>query len=202
MKRGVLTWLGLALALGASIGYPAEDKQAQRLAVQVCATCHGPNGDSISPAFPRLAGQQAAYIQAQLTAFHDRARGDPAAMAYMWGMASQLEEQTIKALAAYYAAQRPVHGTPGDKALMARGKAIYDEGLPNEGVPACVACHGPGAEGKDNIPRLAGQHPAYLLKQLAYFQSLLRANAPIMHAVTDKMTFDQMEAVSAYAASK
>lgn len=202
MKRGFLTGLGLALALGVSYAYPAEDQQIQRMATQVCATCHGPNGDSISPAFPRLAGQQAPYIEAQLTGFRDRTRADPGAMAYMWGMASQLDDKTIKGLAAYYAAQRPVHGAPGAKALMAQGKAIYEQGLPDAGVPACTACHGAAAEGKENVPRLAGQHPAYLVKQLAYFQSLLRGNAPIMHAVTDKMTFDQMEAVVAYASSK
>ena len=202
MKRGFLTGLGLALALGVSYGYPAEDQKIQRMATQVCATCHGPNGDSISPAFPRLAGQQAPYIEAQLTGFRDRTRADPGAMAYMWGMASQLDDQTIKGLAAYYAAQRPVHGAPGAKALMAQGKAIYEQGLPDAGVPACTACHGAAAEVKENVPRLAGQHPAYLVKQLAYFQSLLRGNAPIMHAVTDKMTFDQMEAVVAYASSK
>jgi len=202
MRHRIGIGLPLALALGAPIAYPAEDQQIQRLATQTCATCHGRNGDSISPAFPRLAGQQAQYIEAQLVGFRDRSRGDPAAMAYMWGMASQLDDRTIKGLAAYYAAQRPVHGTPGDKALMARGKAIYEQGLPDAGVPACAACHGAAAEGKENIPRLAGQHPAYLVKQLAYFQSMLRGNAPIMHAVTDKMTFEQMEAVGTYAASQ
>ena len=123
-------------------------------------------------------------------------------MAYMWGMASQLDEQTIKQLAAYYAAQSPAPGVPGDQATLAKGQAIYEQGLTKEGVPACMSCHGANAEGKDNIPRLGGQYPAYLVKQLAYFKSELRANAPVMHAVTYNMNFDQMQAVAAYAASK
>ena len=70
-------------------------------------------------------------------------------------------------------------------------------------VLACGSCHGPAAEGKDAIPRLAGQHAPYLVKQLVYFKSLLRANAPIMHAaVGENMTLRQMEAVAAYVASK
>jgi len=202
MNLSVSGMLGLGLALGMSFGYCADDQEIKRLATQVCATCHGPRGDSTSPAFPRLAGQQPAYIEAQLVGFHDRTRGDPGAQAYMWGMASQLGNQDIKQLATYYAAQRPVHGTPGDKTSMANGKVIYEQGLPDAGVPACVSCHGAGAEGKEVIPRLAGQHPAYLIKQLAYFKSLQRGNAPVMHAVTDKMTFEQMEAVAVYAASK
>ena len=117
-------------------------------------------------------------------------------------MALQLDDQDIKQLAAYYAAQRPVRGAPGDKTSMAQGKAIYEQGLQDAEVPACVSCHGAGAEGKEAIPRLAGQHPAYLITQLAYFKSLVRGNAPLMHAVTDKMTFEQMEAVAVYAASK
>jgi len=202
MNLEVLGAFSLMLSLAVSVAYAAEDQEIKRYTSQVCAACHGVRGNSTSPAFPRLAGQQAAYIEAQLTGFHDRTRGDPAAQAYMWGMASQLDARDIKQLAAYYAAQQPAPGTPGDKALMAQGKTIYEQGMANAGIPACTACHGAGAEGKEAVPRLAGQHPAYLVKQLAYFKAQLRANAPVMHAVTDKMTFEQMEAVATYAASK
>src|SRR5215471_15290568 len=128
MNLGVSGTLLLWLTLIVSVGFAAEDQEIKRLTARVCATCHGPRGNSTSPAFPRLAGQQAAYLEAQLTGFHDRTRGDPAAQAYMWGMASQLDAQDIKQLAAYYAAQRPVPGTAGDKTLLAQGKAIYEEG--------------------------------------------------------------------------
>jgi len=202
MKVGVSRGLGLVLVLGVSFGCSTQGPQPPQLATQVCANCHGPHGDSISPAFPRLAGQQAAYIEAQLTAFRDHSRGDPSAIAYMWGMASQLNDQTIKQLASYYAAQSPVPGVPGDQTLMAKGKAIYEQGLPDAGVPACISCHGADAAGKDNIPRLGGQYQPYLVKQLAYFKSEQRANAPVMHAVTYKMDLEQMEAVTVYASSR
>jgi cytochrome c553 len=200
MKLGLSA--GLALVLGVSFGCSTQGQQPPQLATQACANCHGPNGDGISPAFPRLAGQQAAYIEAQLAAFRDHSRGDPSAMAYMWGMASQLDGQSVTQLAAYYGSQRPVPGAPGDQAAMAKGKVIYEQGLSDEGVPPCITCHGANAEGKDNIPRLGGQYQAYLVKQLAYFKSQLRGNAPVMHAVTYQMTFEQMEAATVYAASR
>jgi len=79
----------------------AQENDARRLATEVCGSCHGPRGESISPAFPRLAGQQAQYLEEQLKAFRDRTRADPMAQAYMWGMSSQLDDRTISALAAY-----------------------------------------------------------------------------------------------------
>ena len=182
--------------------FAAEDPEIARLATQVCASCHGPHGDSISAAFPRLSGQNAAYIEGQLKAFKDHTRGDPYAQAYMWGMASQLDEDTMKRLAAHYAAEKTKSGRPGDAARMALGKRIYESGLPDAGVPPCISCHGDNAQGKETIPRLAGQHPEYLVKQLAAFKSLQRGNAPVMHVVTDKMTLDQMRAAAEYAASK
>ncbi|HTS54906.1 MAG TPA: c-type cytochrome [Burkholderiales bacterium] len=202
MKVGVCGGLGLTLVLGVASGCSTQGPQPPQLATQVCTNCHGPRGDGLSPAFPRLAGQQPAYLEAQLIAFRDHSRGDPTAIAYMWGMTSQLDNPTIRQLASYYAAQSPVPGVPGDQTLMAKGKAIYEQGLTDEGVPACTSCHGADAEGKDNIPRLGGQYQPYLVKQLAYFKSELRGNAPVMHAVTYKMSVEQMEAVTVYAASR
>jgi cbb3-type cytochrome c oxidase subunit III len=200
MRMGV--WGGLGLILSGCFGCSTQGQQVPQLATQVCSNCHGSRGDGVSPGFPRLAGQQPAYLEAQLIAFRDHSRGDPSAMAYMWGMASQLNDQGIKQLASYYAAQSPVPGVPGDQTLMAKGKAIYEQGLPDAGVPACISCHGADAAGKDNIPRLGGQYQGYLVKQLAYFKSEQRGNAPVMHAVTYKMSLEQMEAVTVYAASK
>lgn len=195
----------LALALLA-IALPtrAQQPDARKLATEACASCHGPRGESISPAFPRLAGQQAAYVEGQLKAFRDRTRADPMAQAYMWGMASQLDDATIKGLAAYYAAQKPVRSKSADAGLVQQGKATYEAGLPGANVQACVACHGRGAEGAGTFPRLAGQHAEYLVKQLVLFKSELRADssAAIMHGVSAGMSFEQMEAVSAYLASR
>jgi cytochrome c553 len=203
MKRQFLHLLLATASLLVSVSaFSAEDTEIARLATQVCANCHGPHGDSVSSAFPRLAGQQAAYIEAQLKTFKDHSRGDPYAQAYMWGMASQLDEDTMKRLAVYYAAERPNPGRSGDAARMAKGKNIYESGLPEADVPACALCHGEKAQGKDTIPRLGGQHPEYLVKQLAAFKSMQRANNPVMHIVTNKMSLEQMQAVAEFAASK
>jgi len=202
MRWHPLYGVALLLPLSASVGRAAEGPEVKRLATQTCAACHGPHGISTSPAFPHLGGQQSVYIEAQLKGFKDHSRGDPGAQAYMWGMSSQLDDETIKGLAAYYASQSPPRGAAGDNALIAKGKALYESGLPDDGVPACVACHGVNAEGKEGVPRLAGQHAPYLVKQLAYFKSLQRGNAPVMHAIGDKLSFEQMQAVAAFAASK
>ena len=203
MKRHFLELLLTTASLLISVSaFSGEDVEIARLATRVCANCHGPHGDSISSAFPRLAGQQAAYTETQLKAFKDHSRGDPYAQAYMWGMAAQLDEDTMKRLAAYYAAERPNPGRTGDAARMAKGKNIFKNGLPEASILACASCHGENAQGKDAIPRLAGQHPEYLVKQLAAFKSMQRANNPVMHAMTDKMSLEQMQAVAEYAASR
>lgn len=191
-----------ALLLGGAPAAGAADAEITRMAAQICASCHGPRGDSISPAFPRLAGQNAPYIEAQLKAFKDQTRGDPYAQAYMWGMVAQLDEDTMRRLAEYYAAQKPHQGQRGEPAAMAEGRRIFDSGLADAGIAPCASCHGENAQGKDAIPRLAGQHPEYLVKQLAAFKSLQRANAPVMHVMTQNMTLSQMQAVAQYAASR
>src|SRR5450631_3602339 len=90
---------------------PTEAERASlKATIQTCATCHGVNGRSVSPTFPNLAAQQAPYIEQQLKAFKDQSRADPDAQAYMWGMASQLSDATIIALAAYFAAEPAVTG--------------------------------------------------------------------------------------------
>jgi len=182
----------------------AQDADATKLATQVCASCHGPRGESISPGFPKIAGQRAEYLETQLKAFRSRTRGDPMAQAYMWGMTSQLSDDTISKLAVYYSGQKPPRGKPGDARLVKEGKALYEKGVPPASVQACITCHGPGAEGNGIFPRLAGQHAEYLVKQLVQFKSALRegGNAPIMHGVTTGLSFDQMQAVAAYLASK
>lgn len=182
----------------------AQESDARKLATEVCASCHGPRGESISPAFPRLAAQQAGYLEGQLKAFRDRTRADPMAQAYMWGMTAQLGDATIKNLAAYYSVQKPVAGKVTDAKLVQQGQAIYQGGIPSANVQACVTCHGKNAEGNATFPRLAGQHAEYLLKQLVLFKSSLRegGNAPIMHLISRGVSFEQMEAVSAYLASR
>ena len=196
----------ISLLIGGVVVHPvhAQSVDAKQLAAEVCASCHGPSGRSTSAAFPRLAGQTKEYLEAQLKAFRDRSRADPMAQAFMWGMASQLSDDAITQLAAFYAAQKPAPGRPGDARLVAQGQAIFEQGIPAKQVVACATCHQKDARGNAVIPMLAGQHADYLIKQLAMFKSELRADAsaPIMHGVSSNMTFDQMQAVAAYLASR
>lgn len=193
----------LALSCVASSAM-AQQSEARKLAAQVCASCHGPRGESISSAFPRLAGQQAQYLEEQLKAFRDRTRADPMAQAYMWGMTSQIDDGTIKQLAAYYSAQKPVRGSTSGAQAVQQGRAIYEKGIASTKVQACAGCHGENGEGNAAFPRLAGQHAEYLVKQLVLFKSELRAesSAAPMHSISVGMSFEQMEAVSAYLMSR
>ena len=99
--------------------------------LHVCESCHGPGGRSISPTFPRLAGQQKDYIVAQLQAFRDKTRADPHAQTYMWGMAARLSDPTIDAIAAYYASQTPVAGEPSASPETAASKRIFTPETPS-----------------------------------------------------------------------
>jgi len=175
----------------------ADKLHAQKVAVTVCGTCHGPSGNSTQPKFPRLAGQNANYLATQLKAFRSQVRGDPDAIGYMWGMAAELDDDTIAALAAYYAAQKPEVNRGGDAAASARGREIFEQGISAEGVPACSSCHGKDAHGTQDFPRLAGQHAQYVLKQLASFQSNMRKVA-VMHGVAQNLRLPEMESVAAF----
>jgi cytochrome c553 len=172
-------------------------KAAVHTTIQTCGTCHGVDGRSVSPTFPNLAAQTAPYIELQLHAFKDQSRADPDAQAYMWGMASQLSDATISALAAYFAAQPAAAGRPGNPALLSLGKHLFEEGVPAQQIPPCASCHGANAQGMATFPRLAGQHAPYLLRQLLVIQSVLRT-APVMHGVVKNLTKDQMQALVAY----
>jgi cytochrome c553 len=182
----------------------AQNADAAKVAAQVCASCHGQGGESISPAFPKIGGQSTEYLETQLKAFRDRTRADPMAQAYMWGMTSQLGDGMIKQLAIYYGSQKPPHAKAADPKLVSAGKTIYEGGIPAAKVQACIACHGKDAAGNGAFPRLAGQHAEYLVKQLVLFKGSLRegGNAVIMHNISTGMTFDQMQAVAAFLSSK
>jgi len=184
-------------ALRAADVSPELARSAQQLAATTCANCHGVSGRSTSPTFPNLAAQTAPYLETQLHAFRDQTRADPDALAYMWGMASQLNDATIGALSAYYAAQTPSSAKTGDQKLMARGKQIFEEGIAAQGIPACATCHGPQARGNAIFPRLAGQHADYLVKQMLVIQNALRV-APVMHGVIKDLPQAQMRAVATY----
>src|SRR5260370_30756059 len=196
---------GLGVALVAT-GCRATDKEAARAQPRasvagtedVCSSCHGMGGKTSLPStFPRLAGQQDEYLVNQLKAFRDKSRADPHAHTYMWGMAARLTDPTITGLAAYYAAQPPVHGAPNDPTETAAGKKIFDAGIPAQNVPACTACHGEQAQGAGAIPRLAGQHRSDLERQLYAFSSHTRRN-DVTRQHSKNLTPQQISQVAAF----
>ena len=179
---------------------PEARRAASRLAATVCSACHGPAGRSTSPTFPNLAAQTVPYVEEQLKAFRGETRADPDAQAYMWGMASRLDDTMITALAEHFSHQKPSPGYPGTPQRVAEGRKIFTQGVPSKGIPACATCHGPNAQGNGPFPRLAGQHAAYLLKQLLVIQNALR-NAPVMHGIIEQLKRNQMRDVADYLAS-
>jgi cytochrome c553 len=182
----------------------ASTLDARALVSNVCSKCHGVsgNGVSISPLFPILAAQRPGYIEMELQLFRQRERSDPHARAFMWGIARGLTDEQIEALAQYFSSQPPASGTPSrDPALAEKGKMIYENGVPERDILACLPCHGPNAEGVRTFPRLAGQHRDYLVTQLQQFHSQRRESEIMQHFIPN-ITGDEIAAVAEYLASK
>jgi cytochrome c553 len=119
----------------------------------------------------------------------------------MWGIASGLDDATIDAISRYYATQAPAPGKPGDPALIAKGKRVYEKAEPERFMLSCATCHGGDAEGVRDFPRLAGQHAKYVAKQLQYIQQTMR-RSPVMHGMISSLAPDDIEAVAVYVQSK
>jgi cytochrome c553 len=206
MKRVSLTLALAVVVIGAgctsiersrSLANPSTP--AKTLALQVCSNCHGADGNSISPNFPTLAGQQEEYLIAQLNQFRNHRREDPPGFIYMWGISRSLTDDQIKGLAAYFAAQKSVSPGRGNVKLVEEGKRIFDGGLPAQNVPPCATCHGDHGQGNGQFPRLAHQHADYAIKQLTVFQQTdQRPDGAAMKMVTHSLNRQNMEAVAAY----
>jgi len=194
--RAVILLLA-AVATTSAIAQEAELEGTRH----VCSSCHGLEGRSLNPTFPNLAGQSGEYLETQLKAFRDHSRADPHAHTYMWGMSARLTDPTIAGLAAFYSSQNPAPGKPQDPAQILAGKTIFEAGIPDRGVSSCMGCHGEKAEGNGTFPRLAGQHRAYLIRQLQAFSSNSRANET-MHEVSGPLAETEIAAVAAYLASR
>lgn len=198
--------IATALMLAAGSAAAAEQASAanpaaEKVAVQLCSACHGPGGRSISPTFPNLAGQQKDYIVAQLRAFKSKGRADPEAHDYMWGMAATIPDTLIEPLAEYYSAQPPASSKSGDPTLIAEGEKLFETGDKSRNIPPCAGCHGAEAKGQTIFPRLAGQHSAYIIRQLNVIQNNLR-QAPLMHGIVTELKPQDMKAVAEFLQSK
>ena len=141
---------------------------------------------------------------AQLKGFKSHGRQDPAGFEYMWGISRSLTDEQIDGLAAYYASQPPAHQPPeADPSRSAAGKAIFNQGLPDQHMPPCMTCHGEAGQGNANFPRLAGQHADYVAKQLVVFQRTKerRPAGEIMETVVHELNASDIKNVAAYVQS-
>jgi len=176
---------------------------AKQIVDTVCAACHGVDGNSVVSANPNLAGQGAEYITRQLQHFKSGVRANP----MMGAMVGSLTPDDMVALGIYFSQQKPKGGTAKDPSLVKMGQSIYRGGFPASGLPACSACHLPNGAGiPKNYPRLAGQYADYTYAQLKAFKGGDRgadkdgkdALGRTMRAIAQKMTDEQMKAVSDY----
>ena len=164
-----------------------------------CAACHGVDGNSITAEWPSLAGQHAAYTVRQLRAYQSGERDD----VLMSNFAVDLSEQDMLDLAVFYEAQSNVQGG-ADPDLVSLGESIYRSGIPERGVVACIACHGPSGRGNPlaAYPMLQGQHSTYTANTLrAYAAGTRRSDATsnqMMRTITALLLEDELQAVASY----
>ncbi len=195
MKR----FLAAALMLAATAaGADPLVARGEEIVQGRCFICHGMAGESSSPVFPRLAGQNAAYVARQLADYQSGRRRSST----MQTMVEGLGPDDLKALGAYFST-RPtlVHGVD-DSELAQVGRFVYHRGNPYNGVAACATCHGFNGHGTEALPRLAGQHAQYVENQLKQFNKRERTNDnAVMHAVASKLTELEVKALSEYLAT-
>ncbi len=169
------------------------------LAQQVCSMCHGVDGNSVNPTFPKLAGQQKEYLVDELKEFRAQNRSDPAGTQYMWGISRHLTDNQINELADYFAAQKRTPDANDHPSLAELGQQIFDKGSEVKQVPACASCHGADGHGHGIFPYIAGQHADYIVKQLNIFKETeKRPDGAMMKGETHDLTPEEMKAVAAY----
>jgi cytochrome c553 len=189
---------------------------------RVCSGCHGIEGNYGWRQIPRLAGQNAVYMEAQFQAYRlaptppraelptwlvpptpsvEGARDDRDGVTFMVGLSKALDEKDGADAAAWYASRQPAPGTAGDPALVAQGKELFEKGAPDRGIPACKGCHGPAGQGNAQFPRIAGQYADYLQRQLRALQIGQRTHFPPMATISRGLTPDELRAVTEYVQS-
>lgn len=163
----------------------------------VCAACHGADGNSGTPAYPKLSQQHPEYLVKQLQEF----KSDKRANAVMKGFASALSDEDMKNIAYWVTSKKAKPGFAKDKELVTLGERIYRGGIADRQVPACAGCHSPNGAGiPSQYPRLSGQHADYAIAQLTAFRDGARKNSVQMTQVAAKMNDREIKAVADYVA--
>ena len=186
---------GIAQAAGTAVVGDAAAGQAK---TAVCGACHGPDGNSMAPNFPKLAGQGDRYLLKQLHEIKDGKRQ----VLEMTGLLANLNDQDLADIAAYYSSQKGSVGA-ADPALVAQGEALFRGGNLEKGMPACIGCHSPDGQGlaAAGFPHLGGQHASYIEKQLTDFREGDRTNdgdSMIMRGIAAKMSNKDIKALASY----
>jgi len=198
MKKALVVILaGLAMMASATSFAKGDPAKGKALAT-TCAACHGADGNSSNPEWPKLAGQGEAYLTKQLLDYRSGEREN----AVMGAQAALIaSDEDVEHLAAYFASQETTAGAADEKQVE-EGRLIYKGGKVSAKVTACSACHGPTGSGNDAamFPKLAGQHTTYLLSQLKAFRSGERANdaGKMMRNIASKMSDKDMDAIVEY----
>ncbi len=207
MMRFISIVLSLAIpvaAMGAEAnvqksgaGEFGNGEAGRKIASQVCAVCHGSDGNSPLSANPNLAGQHVEYLYKQLVEFKSGARAN----AIMAGMVANLSDDDMRNLAAYYAAQTAKDASAKNLQLATAGEKLYRGGVPAKGIAACSACHSPDGAGIPPVyPRVSGQHSEYTMAQLRAFRSGGRNNDAnsMMRMVASRLSDEEIKALAEY----
>ena len=186
---------GIAQAASTAVVGDAAAGQAK---TAVCGACHGPDGNSMAPNFPKLAGQGDRYLLKQLHEIKDGKRQ----VLEMTGLLANLNDQDLADIAAYYSSQKGSVGA-AHPALVAQGEALFRGGNLEKGMPACIGCHSPDGQGlaAAGFPHLGGQHASYIEKQLTDFREGDRTNdgdSMIMRGIAAKMSNKDIKALASY----
>jgi cytochrome c553 len=192
----------VSAAAQAQIAVKGDPAKAQAIVAQVCAACHGPDGNSVIPANPVIAGQHSQYAFKQLANFKSEG-GKPAdrPSPVMTAIVASLTRDDMANLALYFSSQQAKPRSARDPELVKLGQQIYRGGIMKKGVAACASCHGASGAGMPaQFPRLAGQHSQYTMEELKQFRAGERANDPnrMMRLVAEKLSDREIMAVAQF----
>ena len=174
---------------------PALMERGEELVMGRCFLCHGATGDSSSPLYPKLAGQNEQYLLKQLNNFKQGQRDSND----MRKVVADMDDKDFRAVAHYFSRQAPSRGKSAYAEMRAVGEKIYREGKPDKGLTACRECHGDDGGGSATLPKIAGQHTLYVETQLTLFEERKRTNDnALMQDIAKRLESDEMRALAEY----
>lgn len=194
-RRPALRALQALVLTALPLAAQADRARAEEIVAGKCFICHGADGESSSPAFPRLAGQNAGYLARQLNDYKSGRRKSTT----MQPMVEDLSPADFQSLGEFFASRPTMGHAVEDPELAQVGRFVYLRGNPYTGVAACATCHGSDGRGTETLPRLAGQHAQYTENQLKSFNKRERSNDnAVMHGIASKLGELELKSVAAY----